>query len=115
MEAAHEVDVEACDNEHVAPAEHVQPPHRAVHALELRDAVDFGGLQHGLCAAQDGGHVGVKVFSQLVAERPAEYEHVGGKQALDAAGVGCGMGQQGSSEGGGGLEDLNGGGGGGGG
>ena len=95
MVAAHEVDVETRHDEHVALAPHVLPPHHAVQALELGDAVDFGGFEHGLRAAEDAGHVGEEVLGQLVTHCPSEGEHVWCEQALDAARGGGGEREEG--------------------
>ena len=95
MVAAHEVDVQPSHDEHVAIAKHVLPTHHAIQALELSDAIDFGSLKHRLMTAQDAGHVGEEILRELVADRLAEVEQVGGEKARQTAwGGGC-KGQEG--------------------
>jgi hypothetical protein len=62
MISTHEVDVQARNNENIAFAKHIRAPHDAIQALELCDAVDLGGLEHGLRTAEDAGHMREEVI-----------------------------------------------------
>jgi hypothetical protein len=106
MVSAHEVDVQARHDEHVALAKHIQAAHDAIQALKFRDTVDFGSLQHGLRAAQDTGHVRKQIFGDLVAHGSAEAEEVWGEEARHVAWGGGSNWQQRGSQGGRRFKDL---------
>ena len=108
MIAAHQIDVQARYDEHIALAERVQTTHNAIQALELRDAVDFGRLQHGLRAAQDTRHVGKQILRELVTDSSAEAEEVWGEVAPDVARGRRGKWRERSRQGGRRFKDLNG-------